>query len=144
MKIGIDPDIDKSGVAVITEKGEVVLYTLPFFSLIDFLKLNQNQIKEVAIECGYLNAKSNFHYRGAKTGISAKIGALVGANHQISRLLVQYCQHNHINHREVKPLKKHWKGANGKITHNELTKIVKYDLPKRTNQEQRDALLLIL
>jgi hypothetical protein len=41
------------------------------------------------------------------------------------------------------PLKKSWKGPGGKITHKEIAAIVP-DLPKATNQEQRDALLLIL
>ena len=36
---------------------------------------------------------------------------------------------------------KHWKGDEGKITHEELSYIVG-PLPKRTNQDQRDATIL--
>ena len=50
-----------------------------------------------------------------------------------------------------KPLLKHWRGPEGKITHSEILEVCRrhnLTLPKskqaRTNQEERDALLLAI
>lgn len=140
--IGIDPDIDKSGVATICQATKSVeLQTLPFFDLIEYIDKNRDKIKVVRIECGYLNAKKNWH-SNKNLSIAAKIGAAVGSNEQISRLLVDYCKRSGVTYQEVKPLRKVWRS--GKISHKELVSICRHPLPKRTNQEQRDALLLIL
>jgi hypothetical protein len=42
---------------------------------------------------------------------------------------------------EKEPLRKIWKGPDGKITHTEITAITGWD-KKRSNQEERDAMLL--
>ena len=41
----------------------------------------------------------------------------------------------------MKPLRKFWKGRDGKITHDEALYFMR-GLPKQTNQESRDAALL--
>lgn len=96
----------------------------------------------VYIEAGWLNKKSNFrHVKGA--GMNANIGKKVGANHEIGKKLVEMCEYLGIPCTEVRPLRKIWKGPDGKITHEEFNKQAKTNF-KRTNQEERDAGLILL
>jgi hypothetical protein len=57
-------------------------------------------------------------------------------------MIVQYCKAIGIDVIEQWPLKKCWKGPDGKITHAELAHFVP-GLPSRTNSEERDAILLM-
>ena len=59
--IGIDPDVDKSGVAII-DGNNVTLDNLTFFKLFDYLKFYKEKERKptVYVECGFLN-KSNWH-----------------------------------------------------------------------------------
>lgn len=50
------------------------------------------------------------------------------------------CKHYRIEVLPHFPLKKHWKGKEGKITHEELAYFT--GIKKRTNQDARDAALL--
>lgn len=139
MKIGIDPDVDKSGVAVI-ENGEIELFSLSFWQLFEFLKERKPDL--VRVEGGWLNKMSNFR-AGKPTAALARIGKNVGSNHEAGRKIVEMCEYLQIKHEVVKPLQKHWKGTDGKITHEEVVKYFKIK-QKRTNQEERDALLLLI
>lgn len=142
--IGIDPDTDKSGVACINKKDKTfALHTFTFFELFDFLEQNKEFIKEVRIEASWLIKKYNWHENTKGVGVAAKLGANTGANHETGRKIVEMCIYKEIPFLQVHPLKKCWKGLNGKITHNEIAKMVP-NFPKKSNQEQRDALLLIL
>lgn len=141
MLIGIDPDVDKSGIAV-KSSNAVDLMTLTFFQLFDFLNNHKEKIKTVRVEASWLIAKSNWHNDKANSRVAARIGKNAGSNHEVGRKIVEMCQYLSIPYQEVKPLKKIWKGSDGKITHAELSRMVA--LPPRTNQEQRDACLLIL
>jgi hypothetical protein len=139
MRVGIDPDIDKSGVAV-KEDGKITLYSLRFWDLFEFL--SQLRPQKVVIEGGWLNQKSNFR-AGKSSNVSARIGKNVGANHEAGRKIVEMCEYLKLDYEIVKPLQKVWKGKDGKITHEEIVKHFKLDI-KRSNQEERDALLLIV
>lgn len=142
--IGIDPDTDKNGVAIyerIEGIKTISFKSLPFFGLFDFLVHNSPRINTVVIEGGWLNSKSNF--RNTKgTSVNATIGKYVGANHETGRKIVEMCEYLGVTYRVVKPLRKIWKGRDGKITHPELENFTKLKL-SRTNQEQRDAALLV-
>jgi len=136
--IGIDPDIDKSGIAVYnSDRGILNIDNQGFFDLLSEISWQRNQAYDVIvlIECGYLN-KSNWHATKNKAKYAAAIGAKVGANHQISRLLVEFCEREMIDYREIQPKRK-------KINHNDFINVSGLDF-KRTNQEQRDAAMLIL
>lgn len=67
MIIGIDPDVDKSGVAELNiSTREVEWFSLTFPLLIDYLrsirkKHLQNESVLVVVEAGWLNKKSCFH-----------------------------------------------------------------------------------
>lgn len=141
MLIGIDPDVDKSGVAVKAGRN-YILQTLSFFQLYDFLNANKADIKTVRVEASWL-IKHNWHKKNnGSSAINANIGNSTGRNHETGRKIIEMCKHLGIAYEEVRPLKKIWKGPDGKITHQELSKII--NVPNRTNQEQRDAVLLIL
>ena len=57
-------------------------------------------------------------------------------------MIVQHCKVMGIDVIEQRPLKKCWKGPDGKITHDELAYFIP-GLPQKTNSEERDALLLM-
>lgn len=140
--VGVDPDVYKSGVACyIKRTNKLECSALTFFQLFDYLQFDKNNINKVVIEAGWLNSKSNF--RGGKNAnINARIGKNVGSNHEVGRKIVEMCEYLNIDYKIVKPLKKTWKGEGGKITHDEFVKIT--GIIGRTNQEMRDAALLVI
>jgi len=141
MLIGIDPDVTKSGVAVKNSLG-YSLHTLSFFQLFDFLSKHREKIALVRIEAAWL-IKHNWNKKVTGTAaINANIGNAAGRNHETGRKIVEMCQHLSIPFQEVKPLKKIWKAKDGKISHEELARMI--SIPTRTNQEQRDAALMIV
>lgn len=132
--IGIDPDITLNGVAVYDrEDGSLELSNLSFWDLIEEIKSYLVPI-HVVIEGGHLIKKSNWH--GQKNVYTAaRIGKNVGSNHQVGKLLVEYCERECISHEVVPP--------KGKVSHQYFCSI--WGLKKgKTNQEQRDAAMLIL
>nr|DAO46336.1 MAG TPA: HOLLIDAY JUNCTION RESOLVASE [Caudoviricetes sp.] len=142
--IGIDPDNKKSGVALVANTTrEVKVMKMDFPSLIDYLRECKEIMRypEVVIEGGWLN-KSNWHVLGKYMSAqkAAAIGRNAGMNHQTGILLEEYCKHLELDVKVVKPLKKCWRGQDGKITQEEA----EYFMGKlpRMNQDQRDALLL--
>ena len=146
--IAIDPDCVKSGVAELhISTRELILKNMTFPELMNrlmFLKSAQQRgaFPEfiVVVEAGWLVAKSNFHpWQGH---MAEKIAKDVGANHETGRKIIEMCQqYFNIDVVQQHPLKKHWKGANGKITHAELSAFVPLKT-KRTNQDERDAALI--
>ena len=145
---GIDPDLDKNGIAIWNkEKSALELRSLTFFALLDFLKAEKENIKIVKIEAGWLNQKSNFRFAKNKA-ISDRISKNVGENHAVGKLIVQMCQYLQIEYKLVKPFEKIWKTKSGKISHQELKlnlDRLKINLiNKTTNQETRDSALICL
>lgn len=144
--IGIDPDNKESGVAVVTiPTKQIKVYKYSFPKMIDNLleikKFGEGMDFEIYIEGGWLN-KSNWHVLGKYMSAqrAAAIGRSAGMNHQTGILIAEYCEHLGLNYKVVKPLKKCWRGQDGKITQQEA----EYFMGKlpRMNQDQRDALLL--
>ena len=85
IKIGIDGDTDKSGVAFKNGK-EIELYNMTFFKLFDYLQTFQgSKDVEVYIECGFLN-KSNWHKVQGSNAVNAQIGQRTGENLDIKKL----------------------------------------------------------
>lgn len=149
MYIGIDPDVERSGVAVKHAHNGITVMTLKFFELFDYFAQHKESIKKVRIEASWL-IKHNWNKKASGTAaVNARIGNMTGANHEVGKKIVEMCQYFSIPYEEVKPLTKRWKGSNGKITHEELQRVLAANnylptLPKRTNQEQRDACLFII
>lgn len=134
--IGIDPDVTASGYAS-GSLGEIeILGILPFWDLICRLeRLNANCDIEVYIEAGWQNKKSNWHnYKS--TNIASRVGKNVGANHQVGKLLEEFCKVNDIRYHLVRPI-------SNKVDRATFEKLTGGKFPK-TNQEERDAGMLIL
>ena len=157
----IDPDSDKSGwAAVVVIDREMRSASFSFSDVVVFLlsiarkevlAKKAEKVKSplgklipkpfIIIEGGWLN-ESNWHVRGKSMtpARAAAIGRSVGMNHQTGILIAQMCESLNLPYEVVKPLPKHWKGKDGKITAEELAYFTGYT--KRTNQDERDAILL--
>lgn len=153
--IGIDPDVEASGLGIINTTSTAGLFvdyaTLALPELIDELEKTTQQAGEypyrIFIEAGWLN-KGNWHLNPHDNKkLAAAKGRQAGRNHQLGLDICALLDYRGIRHTEVLPLVKCWKGKDRKITHEELDTIVRWvngtGLPrKRSNQEERDALLL--
>lgn len=81
--IGIDPDIQESGVGAVFDDKKFLAYKMNFPALIDYLKAMNECCKiKVVIEGGWLN-KSNWHVlnRFMTAAKAAAIGRSTGMNH---------------------------------------------------------------
>lgn len=131
--IGIDPDVNKSGVCMYNSKTNFTLLTLSYFELFDLLKNTKGNIK-IYIEAGWLN-KSNWHkVVNGSAAINANIGLRTGANHEAGRKIVEMCEYLKIEYFLIKPKK-------SKMNSDTFNKITGFK--KRTNQEVRDAAMLV-
>jgi hypothetical protein len=131
--IGIDPDIEKSGVCYYFSKENFKLYNLTFFELFTTLKQTEGNVKAY-IEAGWLN-KSNWHkVANGSAAINASIGLRTGANHEVGRKIVEMCEYLEVEYVLVKPTK-------SKINSDKFNKNTGHK--GRSNQEQRDACMLV-
>lgn len=146
--IAIDPDVKASGVAVLDiPKRSVEARAMPFPELLEMLRdVSLWSVPcRVIVEGGWLVSKSNYHYARGKGG--ERIAKNVGANHETGRKIVEMLEHWGIQHEVVHPLKKCWKGRDGKITLAELNSLLRGMGIKemgRCNQDVRDAVLIAL
>lgn len=134
--IGIDPDVDKSGVCIVNEMLQIErLTTMDLVDLFVLIEGMRDYDIRVIVEAGWKN-KTNFHV-GAMDNAwkSAKIGSHVGANHEIGRQIIKFCEKVGIECHAIKP-----KGH--KMSALDFKRISGWT--KRTNQEMRDAYKIIL
>jgi hypothetical protein len=88
----------------------------------------------IYIEAGWLNKKSNYHpAQGPK--VREAIARNVGENHAVGKLLVEYCEHEGVEFEAVKPYA-------SKIDSKTFKRISGWQ--GRTNQEKRDAAMLVI
>ncbi|MGD9157170.1 MAG: hypothetical protein PVG39_02065 [Desulfobacteraceae bacterium] len=135
IRIGIDPDIDKSGYAICQERKLTALGCKRFFDLCLTIKVLADEESEpltVTIEAGWLIPKSNWH-NAKGLHIAERISKNVGENHAVGKLLAQYCEYHGITYELKKPI--------GKIDQAQFKAITGWK--GRTNQEQRDAAMLV-
>lgn len=138
--IGIDCDVDKSGVAFLQD-GELHLFNLTFPQLMRSLKENQEFLKKVVIEAGWLN-KSVWHLPYSLSRMSAsqahrvgaETGRRVGMNHCTGKLIAEMCEEMGIDYILVKPTR-------SKLNAEQFKKMTGY--VGQTNQETRDAGALV-
>lgn len=136
--IGIDPDIKASGFALynIQEKDLELVTNYSFFDLLKEFDKLKDKISLVRIEAGWLNKKSNFHNKPGQTKEAGeKIASYVGANAETGKKIAEMCKSLNIPYELVKPLGT--KDIDGKL----FKQITKYS--KRTNQDSRDAAMLV-
>lgn len=145
--IAIDPDVEKSGVAyLIMNTKRLSLQSLSFPLLLDYLQGAKRELDKrnesliVVIEAGWL-IQSNWHLkRNDNKHVASAKGNSAGRNHETGRKIVEMCKHYGIEVLPILPLKKCWKGKDGKITQEELAYFT--GITGRTNQDARDAALI--
>ncbi|MBO7617334.1 MAG: hypothetical protein J6T22_09470 [Bacteroidales bacterium] len=141
--IGIDPDVELSGFAVLnyaTRKLE--LASLSFTGILAALmRIKAEGVDAVVVvEAGWMN-KGNWHLKfHDNRGVAAAKGYQVGRNHEAGKKIIEAAQFFGYEVVEQKPLKKIWKGKDRKITRDELAVFTGYN--KSSNQDSRDAALL--
>lgn len=144
--IGIDPDVEASGVATLErEEKRIDATTMSLPELMDFLRWTSCEYPTlkvcVVVEASWDTAH-NFHSLSSDSkAVAAKKGYHVGRNHQIGMDIADIARHFGLDVRLQPPLRKIWKGKDRKITHEEICAITGYTA-KRSNQEERDAMLL--
>jgi hypothetical protein len=145
--IAIDPDVDKSGVAFLeTTTRKLEVSNLIFPQLMDYLQFVKKESVRleksvmVVVEAGWKN-KSHWHTKeGFNSRLTAQIGNATGRNHEVGRKIVEMAKHYGFEVHEQIPLRKSWKGKDGKITHEELAAFT--GITGKTNQDARDAALI--
>lgn len=130
--IGIDPDLEKSGVAVLGQSLE--LKNLTFAQTVELFRSRQDEIKKVVIEAGWLNKKANFRYSNSKA-VSEQIARRVGLNHAAGILIAEMAKECGLAVVLVKPTRT-------KLKAEDFNRITGWQ--GRTNQEQRDAAMLLI
>lgn len=148
----IDPDVEKSGVAIIDleEKSvrmaksvQTVSVFLDLKHSVDSGKVSSMLPAEgrplVVVEAGWKVKDVNYH--GTKGFRRAqRVAHDVGENHAAGKLIVRFARRVGLTVVEHYPLKKSWGGKDRKITARELESLTGYR--ERTNQDVRDAILL--
>lgn len=146
--IGIDPDIEKSGVCYLyTPTRQVEVSSMDFPRLMEYLSEFEGDCNAVVVVEASWVTRHNWHGKwGDNNRIMAAKGYDVGRNHELGQLIVQMCKYWKIPVVEKAPLKKMWRGRDGKITHDEMMNIFKTNgytpMLKRSNQEERDSFLI--
>jgi len=146
--IGIDPDVDKNGVAIVEKETRhlecVALFigdTLDYLQWVAKRAADCGASVKVLVEAGWL-CRTNWHLlRTDNRGQVVAKGVSQGRNEQVSRTIGEMCEHYGLSWQHIKPFKKCWRGANRKITHEELQQVTGLAYG-RTNQEMRDAALI--
>lgn len=147
--LGIDPDCDRSGVALLRPSGREfeLLTTMGFTELLEELQsLKARSAAEgfslkVVIEASW-RVKTNWHVQSGKSKAACgEIGHRVGRNHEAGIKIAEICRWLGLAVEEKLPLKKIWHTRDGKISHRELVCFTKISRG-RTNPEERDAALL--
>lgn len=154
--IGIDPDCDRSGVAVLdTFHASMELFSYHFSELMEFLPIWKERAGAkgesllVVVEASWMT-RANWHGKsGDNRRQASSKGYDVGRNHETGRKIVEMAkEHYGLEVKCRRPLRKCWSGRDGKITHGELMSLLEGSrvtcARKVTNQEERDAALLAL
>ena len=146
--IGIDPDVEKNGVAIVErETKHLECAAMTFAETLDYLQWVSKRASEVKatvkvyVEAGWMN-RTNWHLKkwDNRGQVVAK-GVSQGRNEQVSRLLGEMCEAYGLSWQFLKPFRKVWGGRDRKITHDELCEVTGL-MYGRTNQEMRDAALI--
>jgi hypothetical protein len=140
--IGIDPDVKKSGVGVVSrERKGVEVFSRSFPELLEYLKMAATHTSVVVVVEASWKISTNWHAgRGDSIRTAARKGKDAGRCHEVGRKIVECARYYGLEVVERLPLKKIWKGKDGKITDAEIKAFM--PIQGRTNQEERDAALL--
>ena len=155
--IGIDPDVEKSGVAILNMESKkfVCVEAVPFTELISkfqsWFGLTKGDTQGFLVVMENSDSRTNWHLGNiaydkrlsleGKLRKSAAIGHGAGLCHATQRHIQELAESLEFEVVLQFPLKKGWIGPDGKITQDEIMQFIP-DLPKKMNQECRDACLL--
>lgn len=145
--IGIVPDVEKSGVAVLyTETRQfTIIQAASLYEVLVLFAETKKTIMEggtavIVIEDS--DNTSNWHLSSkVSPRAAAAIGHGAGMCHATQRHFEEFAKVCSLEVVKQKPLKKTWMGRDGKITQEEIMQFIP-GLPKKMNQECRDAALL--
>ena len=145
--IGIDPDVEKSGVALLDcaarefKRVEAMKFpdVVDRFAELAAMKADGKDVV-VVIEDSYLSANWHVNPRDNKATAAAK-GRSVGMCHATGRHLKECAEAYGLEVVPMKPLRKIWRGTDGKISHEEAAQFMN-GIPTRTSQDVRDSMLL--
>lgn len=136
--IGIDPDLVKSGIALVLDGRLVNLQSVPFFELLQVIELERDKGAHFVVEDVEAN-KPTFQ-RNVKPAQMRKIAQNVGQVKAVARLIREYLDYIGASYTMVKPLVG-------------MPKVAKKDAKVfarltgwtgRCNEDQRDAAMLAL
>lgn len=138
MKIGIDPDLVKSGVGVAMDGELVTLDAMPFFELIRFIDEHKHQARFVLEDVEHDRAV--YARPGMSRNQMLKIAQNVGQVKAIGRQLRQYLEGADADFVMIKPLQGYLKKAKKDAAlFNKLT-----GWTGSSNEDKRDAGMLAL
>ncbi|MCP4595737.1 hypothetical protein [Neptuniibacter sp.] len=138
MRIGIDPDLIKSGAAVVVDGQLQELHALTFFELIQFIDKHREGTRFFLEDVEH--DKAVYIRPGTNRKQMLKIAQNVGSVKAIGRLLHGYLQDSGADYVLVKPLQGYYKRA--KKDADFFKKLTGWE--GRTNEDKRDAALLAL
>lgn len=137
--IGIDPDVDKSGVATWNGKA-LTIDLMRFFDLYEFMQGYSPSYQDgrgvfVRIEAGWLNkGMYNRHEMDAAAiRVGRRIAKNTGENHQVGKKIAEMCEYLNIKYELIKPVTRKWTPEQFKL----------YTGMETKNQEMIDAAALI-
>lgn len=131
--VGIDPDVDKNGVAMI-EGETTALSVMTFWELYEFLKAYKKSTI-IYIEAGWLN-KGNWHlHRKMSLPVAAETGRRTGLNHSVGIMIEQMCIYLKLPYKLIRP-------STSKLGPTIFNKMTGYNVRKK-DQEMIDAMMLI-
>ena len=139
--IGIDPDVEKSGVVVFdVDEKDLIILNLTFVEIIQFFEV-QDKNTLVVIEKGE-NNKALFTASKSLGSLLTrlKIAMNIGKNFQLTENISDICKLNKLDFKFYTP-------TSGKLNHDYLVSILKNRCNfsfNRSNQETRDAIRCIL
>lgn len=137
--IGIDPDLEASGVAMVRHGEITSLTTMSFYDLLDFIHMNQ-AFAVFAVENVELNKSLYAKHNGKNQRVRERIGQNVGQVKAVARLIEQYLIRIDAAYTMIAPLKGRFKKAKeDKEYFNRLT-----GWTGNSNADKRDAALIAL
>ncbi len=130
--IGIDPDVEASGVGFWRpEEKYLMLFQFTLWNLFHYLSMiNFDETVLVRLEAGH-KIRSTWHKGG--NGMAKR----VGANHEIGRQIEKFCKANGIDVQLIKPQ------GYSSVDHERFCKITGWNIKEKTNPEKRVAGLLV-
>lgn len=138
--VGIDPDLVKSGVAIVENGTLKKLYALTFHEIVTKLAVKLKHEGATVIVEDVETDSTTYHRGGTNARQHARIAQNVGQVKGVKRLLVECLIAEGVNVEQVKPLRGPIKRAKSDAGY--FNKITGWT--GRTNEDKRDAALLAL